>query len=260
MPTSLGKAPPRRLLCKRRPSKTTSHSETNQPQCASRSRDRGALFVIGCCGGAPKKLVRQHLGLRAALLPLFGGSPAAGHCLGVSKHRTATALAKPSGLMPGSSTDRQQGYRGSWAAAVQGACGSSSKWGWGSHLGVGFGGASWTISYGVLQWLQVTKRGGSANPVERCPPLLAVIGAVQREWRRGRESNSRIPVLQTSALPLCYLAKKSGRYTRLSLRGVNLSLCFFEEKCRVTFQGRAADRALPCCSWRRLRRGLGGLG
>jgi hypothetical protein len=118
MPISLGKAPPRRLLCKRRPSKTTSHSETNQPQCASRSRDRGALFVIGCCGGAPKKLVRQHLGLRAALLPLFGGSPAAGHWLGVSHHRTATALAKLFGLMPVSSTDRQQGWLGKAAAGL----------------------------------------------------------------------------------------------------------------------------------------------
>ena len=27
-------------------------------------------------------------------------------------------------------------------------------------------------------------------------------------WRRGRESNPRIPVLQTSALPLCYLARR----------------------------------------------------
>jgi len=28
------------------------------------------------------------------------------------------------------------------------------------------------------------------------------------KWRRGRESNPRIPVLQTSALPLCYLARR----------------------------------------------------
>ena len=30
---------------------------------------------------------------------------------------------------------------------------------------------------------------------------------MDKEWRRGRELNPRIPVLQTSALPLCYLAR-----------------------------------------------------
>lgn len=33
-----------------------------------------------------------------------------------------------------------------------------------------------------------------------------VVSPNHQLWRRGRELNPRIPVLQTSALPLCYLA------------------------------------------------------
>ena len=44
-----------------------------------------------------------------------------------------------------------------------------------------------------------------------------------KEWRRGRELNPRIPVLQTSALPLCYLAIVVARLVLLlgTLDGVS---------------------------------------
>jgi hypothetical protein len=42
------------------------------------------------------------------------------------------------------------------------------------------------------------------------------------KWRRGRELNPRIPVLQTSALPLCYLAMIAVRCERATRRMVGL--------------------------------------
>ena len=53
------------------------------------------------------------------------------------------------------------------------------------------------------------KRRGcvAAKRISALPSMAFRAGTLVRvKWRRGRELNPRIPVLQTSALPLCYLA------------------------------------------------------
>lgn len=86
-----------------------------------------------------------------------------------------------------------------------------------------------------------------------------------KAWRRGRESNPRIPVLQTSALPLCYLAVGPGWGGRGGIRrgrgdvngrraaggklysvfGVQYSEVFSRQ--RLYPNGRGESRAMGAC-------------
>ena len=79
-----------------------------------RQRARGVVkckCIDGELGGRTSASDRSHrlLGVRAGLLLLSGGSPAAVNWLGAGQRETAAALAKPSGVMSASMATAVQG-------------------------------------------------------------------------------------------------------------------------------------------------------